>query len=244
LVMGMDVIYLAAGQGKRARLGYPKQFARLGGKPIMVHGLEVLQSMEEIGRIIITSPVSVPLPRDRKGVEHAIVGYGITKAICVTGGRTRQESVRQALQYAQSEYVLITEAVRPFITAEFVRKVIETPGDFVSPVMPATSSVIEWAIGESGSIRAIPRERVGEVQMPQKYRTDLLKWVHERALAFGIVDATDDASMMIQVTKRVSDFSDIKPKIIVGLEGNLKITTPLDLIIAEAIYNARYSDRE
>lgn len=225
----IDVIYLAAGQGKRAGLGFPKQFARLGGKPIMIHGLEVLQGMKEIRKIIMARP-----PQEQNDMLKAVWDYsqlqrfGINKAQLVDGGKTRQESVCKALDEVETEYVLVAEAVRPFITAEFVRRVINTEGVFVTPWMPAISTVLTLA-GE-----CLNREHVGEVQMPQKYRTDILRTAHR---AGRLHNATDDAALVMFETP-------FKPILIRGDERNIKITTPLDLAVAEAIYNAKFVSEE
>lgn len=227
----IDVIYLAAGQGKRAGLGYPKQFARLGGKPILIHGLEVLQGMDEIGKIIVTCPAESPAHLGGVGgVIASYVSLPLDELLFVPGGETRQESVKKALARVQTEYVLVSEAVRPFITAEFVRQVINTPGEFVVPRRSAVSTVIE-----SEWFQVIPRENVGEVQTPQKYLTALLRAAHAET---DMVNASDDAALVLGTMKN------IQPTLIPGLEENIKITTPLDLVIAEAIYNASHRDRE
>ncbi len=238
----IDVIYLAAGQGKRAGLGYPKQFARLGGKPIMVHGLEVLRGMKEIGKIIVTAP-SGQLTETWE-ILASYIGHETPDVRGIEGGKTRQESVGNALRHVTSEHVLITEAVRPFITTEFVRKVINSSGDFITPVKPAVSTVILWGgcLADRTQARTIPRNYVGEVQMPQKYRTEFLRHVHDTAFLMGVKNATDDIDLVMRVMERRKENK--TPNIITGLEENIKITTPLDLIIAEAIYNARYRTDE
>lgn len=223
----IDVIYLAAGQGKRARLGYPKQFARLGGKPIMVHGLEVLQRMVEIGNIILTYPMGEG-PEETKAVIHPYIER--EGLLFVEGGSTRQKSVANALEWVETPEMLIMEAVRPFVTVDFIRRVINTDGDVVSPWKPSVSSVV------SRCGTALDRKSFGEVQMPQKFRTHLLQYSHLLALADRRV-FTDDASLVWRMTGT-------KIKVIEGLEENIKITTPLDLAIAEAIYDARYRYRE
>ena len=240
----IDVIYLAAGQGKRAGLGYPKQFARLGGKPILIHGLEVLQGMEEVGKIIVTCPADAPIHSGGvAGVVASYISLPIDGLILITGGATRQDSVKKALAHVQTEYVLVAEAVRPFITAEFVRRVIETPGEFVVPRMLAISTVIESGYhqmdGEKWT-QVIPRKDVGEVQTPQKYLTALLQAAHVET---DMVNASDDAALVLG-TELCSPMGNIQPTLIPGLEENIKITTPLDLVIAEAIYNASHRDRE
>ena len=194
----IDVIYLAAGQGKRAGLGYPKQFARLGGKPILVHGLEVLQGMEEVGKIIVACPADAPIHSGGvAGVVASYISLPLGKILFIPGGETRQESVKKALAYVETEYVLVAEAVRPFITAEFVKRVIETPGEFVVPRMLAISTVIESGYhqmdGEKWT-QVIPRKDVGEVQTPQKYLTALLQAAHVET---DMVNASDDAALVI-----------------------------------------------
>jgi len=192
----IDVIYLAAGQGKRAKLGYPKQFARIGGKPIMVHALEILQSMREIEQIIVVCPQVIQKDEQKWVVEDTVLQYGVSKAVFVEGGETRQESVRRGLEYVRTDYVLITEAVRPFITVDFVRGIIRLDGDLVTPVSASIASVLEW--NSSGTltswVRGIPRENVGEVQMPQKYKTGILREAHEKAVLQGRENLVHGAS--------------------------------------------------
>lgn len=214
----IDVIYLAAGKGVRAKLGYPKQYARLGGKAIMIHGLDVLQSMAEIGNIIIPT-------LDRLATEDLIKNfiYGDKLITFTPGGITRQESAKAGLKEVTTEAVLICEAVRPFITPEFVRSVIEVDAPFVTPWINPKSTVID-----TDGIY-YDRDMIGEVQMPQKYETRLLRQAHN--LAFNN-DYTDDAALVI-------DMTEVTPVIVPGLEENIKITTPLDLKLAEAIYHYR-----
>ena len=219
----IDVIYLAAGKGARAGLGYPKQYARIGGKPILVHGLEVLQAMNEIRGIII--PVQ---SEESEKVATLTMAYTNAKKLIMTGGgKTRQESVKLALRLVDTEEVLICEAVRPFITAEFVRSIIAVDAPFVTPWLNPKSTVVD-ADGVWYS-----RDLIGEVQMPQKYKTKLLKQAHN--LAFSD-DYTDDAALVI-------DMTEVTPIMVPGLEENIKITTPLDLKIAEAIHVHRNERR-
>jgi 2-C-methyl-D-erythritol 4-phosphate cytidylyltransferase len=223
----IDVVYLAGGKGVRAKLGYPKQFARLGGKPIMVHGLEILQKMVEIGRIILTYPKGEG-PEETKAVIHPYIER--EDLLFVEGGSTRQKSVANALEWVETPEMLIMEAVRPFVTIDLIRRVIKEEGDVVTPWRTATSSVV------TGNGIFLNRDNVGEVQMPQKFNTEKLRKAHLMAQA-GSRNFTDDASL---VWKMLS----IPPRLVEGLEANMKITTPLDLVIAEAMYDARYRNRE
>ena len=215
----IDVIYLSAGQGKRAKLGYPKQYARLGGKPIMVHGLEVLRAVQDVGKIIIVTP-----PGMLHDTWAVFKPYIPLDSICaVEGGETRQQSVKAGLAQVTTEEVLIMEAVRPFITTALVQTVINTPGQMVTPIDKPVATVIDIY----GCY--YPREAMGQVQMPQKFETRLLKQAHAIAYTDNM---TDDVALVIEMTE-------IKPVIVPGLEENIKITSPLDLKIAEAIYQYR-----
>jgi 2-C-methyl-D-erythritol 4-phosphate cytidylyltransferase len=216
----IDVIYLSAGKGNRAKLGYPKQYARLGGKPIMIHGLEILQRMDIINKIIITVSES-----EMVKTTELVMQYGIDKATIIFGGNTRQESTKYALDWITTEDVLIMEAVRPFITADFILKIIEMNNDFITPIRKSISTVITF----DGNW--LDRRFVGEVQMPQKYKTELLCQAHTQATHLNY---TDDAALIIDTLRLI-------PTIIDGLEENIKITTPLDLQIAEAIYANNYN---
>ncbi len=219
----IDVIYLSGGSGVRADLGYPKQFARLKGKPIMIYGLETLRKIEEIGQIII--------PANNYDKTSTILNdYCIENYKIVENGETRQKSVYNSLEYIKTDYVLIMEAVRPFCSEKLIKKVLRFTGDFIVPRDQLFATVIQ----DFGS--AIDRDFCGPVQMPQKYKLDLLKNCHEKAKEAGLFNFTDDSVLVI-------NFSDSKPKVIKGEQCNIKITTPLDLYMAEGIYEY-YNNRE
>ncbi|MFA5397750.1 MAG: 2-C-methyl-D-erythritol 4-phosphate cytidylyltransferase [Methanogenium sp.] len=219
----IDVIYLSGGSGVRADLGYPKQFARLKGKPILIYGLETLRKIEEIGKIIISA-------NNFYKTEMILTDYYIKNYELVEKGETRQLSVYNALKKVETDYVLIMEAVRPFCSEKLIRKVLKFTGDFIVPRSYFYSTVIQ----DFGKI--IDRDFCGEVQMPQKYQFKLLNECHEKAKKTNLLNFTDDSAL-------VMNFSNIKPKVLKGEQCNIKITTPLDLVIAEGIYEY-YNNRE
>lgn len=214
----IDVIYLAGGSGVRADLGYPKQFARLGGKPILIFGIETLGRNKEIDKIIIPG-------NDIEQIEDMLECYCFDKTtIIIEKGETRQKSVYNALKYIETEYVLIMEAVRPFISDKLLTKVIKVSGDIVVPRSIMYSTVVI----DNGKI--IDREICGEVQMPQKYKTSFLIDNHEKAIEDKLFLFSDDLALIMYYNNLCI------PKIIKGEQQNIKITTPLDLKIAEGIY--------
>lgn len=225
MVAVVDCIYLAAGQGVRAGLGYPKQLHRLGGRPLLVHALETLARMPEIETIILVCP------EGRRDEFDELVRAYVQPVVAVEGGKSRQESVLQALPHVCTERVMIHEAVRPFVTQELVRRVLAVDAPAVTAWRPVTSSAVDAL--EPGSMPR--REYIGEVQMPQAFDTSVLETAHQSV--DGMDDYTCDAHLVYCVLGMF-------PELVLGEQANIKITTPLDLVLAEAIHAHRHHGRE
>jgi 2-C-methyl-D-erythritol 4-phosphate cytidylyltransferase len=224
----IDVIYLTGGKGKRAELGYPKQFARLKGKPIFIYGLETLRKIEDIGTIIIPSDL------DNSNVIRFLTEYNIENRYICKAGKTRQESVYNGLEHVKTKNVLICEAVRPFMSINLIKKVIEADGDCVVPIDLSSASVID-ILGNS-----YDRNDFGCVQMPQKYDNQKLYKIHTGMIS---QNSTDDMDLIYKFEK-ISGEGPFKRKIIFhGERENIKITYPIDLKIAEAILNYKEGNK-
>jgi len=229
----IDVIYLAGGKGIRAGLGYPKHFARIGGKPIIIYGLETLSKIEEIGNIII--PSSEP---DK--TYGCLSDYGIKNVKIIDNGETRQESVYKGLMHIETEYVLICEAVRPFMSIELVNTVINSNNDVVCPISSSVATVAMY--DKYRNVYTIDRNNCGQVQMPQKFKTDVLLECHKAAIKSKNIH-TDDLALVLTNSIMTKYKSIENINIIKGEEQNIKITTPLDLHIAEAILKYKAGDK-
>lgn len=216
----LDVIFLMGGEGKRARLGYPKQYARIGGIPIFIHSLQAFlkEDIEQyINKIIIVAQ------KERYDeIEKVLIKYNIFKYCFCEGGKTRQESVFYGLKSVTTKHLLVTEAVRPFQSSSLIKNIIINEKNFITPISQPKATVID-IFGNS-----YDRNRIGEVQMPQKYSYDLLHTAHEIAKKKKLSNFTDDAHLVIEIISEC-------PYIIRGEEVNIKITTPLDLKIANII---------
>lgn len=225
----IDVIYLAGGIGKRAELGYPKQFARLKGKPVFIYGLETLRHIDEIGKIIIAN--------NDKTIDKAIellTEYNINNWCICEAGKTRQESVYNGLINVKTKNVLICEAVRPFMSKDLIQRVIIADGDCVVPIDISTATVID-ILGNS-----YDRNDFGCVQMPQKYATDKLLEVHS---FMKTKTSTDDMDLIYKYSKIHDKFPFNRKIIFHGERENIKITYPIDLKIAEAILNYKEGNK-
>lgn len=210
----MDVILLAAGLGKRAQLDFPKQFYKINGKPFLVYSMEKLLKSNAITRIIVTCQADY-MDEYKRYVDE----YDISNVTYVVGGKTRQESVYNALKLVETSKVMIHEAARPLISEEFIQEVLDASRteDAVVPTIP-----IKFTVSKGGEYMTeeLVRSELHNVQLPQIFNTDKLLDFHNKAIADNYI-STEDGSLFFHYGGQV--------KFIVGRESNIKITTPLDV---------------
>jgi len=215
-------IIVAAGAG--TRFGQPKQFAYLEGKPVLEWTLEAFEAHEEIGAIILVLP-------DESDRKHYQMRYGKITEV-VRGGEKRQDSVWQGfrlLDPASAELVLVHDGARPLVDGALISRVIaeaRASGAAV-PVLPLDDTLKE--VHEGRVVGTADRARVVRVQTPQGFQYPVLK----RALDAARHDrfyGTDEATLVERIGLPV--------RAVRGDERNIKITTPLDIKIAEALLHA------
>lgn len=217
----MDLIYLMGGLGSRTKLGYPKQYYKLDGKLLFLFGLEIFCNIDEVDNIIIPTNLE-----NQELILKNLKTYNLYKKnfeFC-TNGSTRQLSVLNGLKKVKSKNVLISESVRPFISKELVETIINDSAENITPITQMVASVIDF---ESNIYN---RSTIGPVQMPQKFNSEKLFKYHMNEFRKNIFNNTDDASLFAKYEKL---------KVIHGIEQNLKITTPFDIIIAKSILTAQ-----
>ncbi|MBS4174948.1 2-C-methyl-D-erythritol 4-phosphate cytidylyltransferase [Bacillus sp. FJAT-49736] len=203
------------------QLDIPKQFLLIGGKPILVHALEKIDLMEEIKEIIIPSPKEFI-----EKTEEVIFHYGFTTPIyCIEGGETRQDSVYKGLLETKFESVIIHEAVRPFVTVEEFRKLIYEDVENAIYGLDIPFTVLE---GEEYIENNLERDKLINVQLPQKFNKPKLLYAHECAKEEGM-NFTEDASLFFH-------YFHSNIRVLAGSDYNIKITKPIDRKIAEIIY--------
>jgi len=212
----MDAILLAAGEGTRANLDYPKQLLIVHDRPLFIYVLEILESVEEIEKIVVAV-----IPDMIEEFESLLSKYNIKKAICINGGKTRQESVYNALKSCRSEKVLIHVASRPYITREHIKELISYDSHVVVPYVPFIYASVDK------DFNYLDRNNIFCIQLPQVFSTKILKNAHE--LGKG-KNYTEDSEL---VYKEMG----ISPLLIRGLDKNTKITFPYDIEMAKIILN-------
>ncbi len=225
----------AAGAGHRMGRAVKKQFLSLGGEPVLSHTLRVLQSCTEVDAVILVVPEA-----DRAFCETQIVQRrGAQKiAAIVPGGPERQDSVYAGLLAAGNgvRQVLIHDGVRPFLSPRMVRETCRLAEAGLSAVTGIpVSDTIKSADADRRVMQTLARESLWAVQTPQAFPWAALWDAHQQALQDGF-RATDDAALVERMGLPV--------KIVMGSRENIKITSPEDLIVAEAILSARRADAD
>jgi 2-C-methyl-D-erythritol 4-phosphate cytidylyltransferase len=201
-------VLVAAGRGERLGAERPKAFVMLGGKPMLQWSIEALQPAVE--HVVVALPPGAQAPQGTLGAP---------------GGEHRSQSVRNALAAAPpGDPVVVHDAARPLITTDLVAAAIEALGDHDAAIAAApVSDTIKEVDGEE-VVRTVPRAGLWAVQTPQVFRRATL----ERALDVDdgvLAEATDDAWLVERIGGRV--------RVVAFPPGNLKVTSPLDLEIAE-----------
>ena len=217
----------AAGMGKRMGAGINKQYLLLGGKPIVAHTLQHLHDSPLISGIILVIPQDEIAYCQKEVVDR----YSLSKVLEITaGGAERQNSVQNGLNAlsrhaANDDVVLIHDGVRPFITEEILLNSIKTAstGDGALVAVKAKDTI---KVVEKGVVISTPdREALWQAQTPQAFRYKLIKEAYSKAEADSFI-GTDDCSLVERINGKI--------QIVPGDYRNIKITTPEDLILAEA----------
>lgn len=219
-------IVLAAGKGTRMNSKIQKQFLEVEGKPVIYYSLKCFQESPLIRDIIlVTGEESLSYCK-----EEIVKKFGFSKVKKVTvGGKERYDSVYAGLCACDNtDYVLIHDGARPFVTEEILERTclsVKETGACVAG-MPAKDTI---KISDRNKIvESTPaREKVWLVQTPQAFRYSLIKESYESIRCKDMSGITDDAMIVEQE-------SGVKVALVHGSYENLKITTPEDLIIAEA----------
>ena len=209
-------LVVAAGRGERLGKPVPKAFANLAGRPMVEWSVATLQRVAAVTEIVVALPPGVAAP-------HGTIG--------VPGGSERSHSVRAALAAAtDGDVVVVHDAARPLVTPELVSACLEALGDADAAIAatPVTDTIKECADGRV--VRTLDRSRLWAVQTPQVFRRAAL----QRALDQGddaIGAATDDASLVEAMGGTV--------RVVPAPRDNLKVTTELDLRVAELLLGER-----
>jgi 2-C-methyl-D-erythritol 4-phosphate cytidylyltransferase len=214
-------VIAAAGSGERLGAGGPKAMVEVGGRPMLDWSLAAFRAAESIGEIVVAAP---------PGEENAIAEEGV---VAVGGGEHRSESVARGLELCGGEIVVVHDAARPLVTPDLIDAVVgelagEDEATGVIAAAPLTDTIKQ--AGDDRQVeRTLDRSGLWAVQTPQAFRAEALR----DALADpdSLPHATDDAMLVERRGGRVL----IHP----APAENIKVTTQLDLRVAELLLRER-----
>ena len=220
---------LAGGTG--SRMGRPKQFIDLGGRPALSYTLRAFEETPEVARIYAVG--------DRPRIEDLVAEAGISKyASCAPPGDARSLSTKNGLLLCEEDpgtIVLVHDGSRCLVTPDLVARVVRAArggADGVVPAIPVSDTI---KVARGGTVlETLDRRHLWAVQTPQAFRLRQLRRLHEAPEEY-LLSATDDASLVERDGGRV--------EVVEGEKTNIKLTSPEDLVFAEAILAAREAAR-
>ncbi len=205
--MKADVIIAAAGKGERLNLGFNKVLMRMAGKSVLYRSVKPFRSLPFVNKIIVSCAAC-----DMESVAEELKEFDV---ITVLGGKTRSESVKNALVEVTAPFVLVHDGARPFVSAELIRRVAETTFEKGAcvPVIPVIDTIKKVV---DGKVEHTPlRSEYRSAQTPQGFCSELLKRAYTLEGNFS-----DDASAYELVADVYTTDGD---------ENNIKITTSRDI---------------
>ena len=211
---------MAAGQSSRMR-GVDKPFATIAGRPLLVHCLETFDRSPLVDSISVATSVS-----RIEAVQDMVREYGFSKVLSVVeGGARRQDSVLNAVRgLGDVDTVLIHDGARPFVDQPTIERAAAAASEWGAAIAAVPVKDTIKVVDSGLSVVDTPsRDRLWAAQTPQAFRLDILLRAHAEVSH----DVTDDAAMVEAIGHPV--------KLFMGSYLNLKVTTPEDLLFAEAI---------
>jgi 2-C-methyl-D-erythritol 4-phosphate cytidylyltransferase len=206
--------------------GGPKAFAPLAGRRLLDWSLDAFARARTVGAVIVAVPA---------GHEDAVAVEGVAT---VAGGASRSESVAAALAGVESELVAVHDAARPLVTAELIDELVSALAErpraaAVIAAAPVTDTVKLLGEGGDGALapvtETLDRARLRAAQTPQVFRTDALRAALEAA---GDLAAASDDAMLVEAAGG-------EVLVHASPAANLKVTTSLDLRVAELLLGER-----
>ncbi|HCG98306.1 MAG: 2-C-methyl-D-erythritol 4-phosphate cytidylyltransferase [Candidatus Aquicultor primus] len=230
-------LVVAAGKGRRMGTEGGKQFLELAGRPVIAHTLAAFEEATSIDAIVV-----VAAEENLQKCLEVIALYGIIKVErVVAGGDERQDSVYNGLlaaaEFEGVDLVAVHDGARPLVTPRIIDEAIGAAGDCDGAVVGVSAKDTVKLVRDGYIAETLPRDLTWQIQTPQVFRYKLLVEAHQSARREGF-NGTDDAVLVERVGGRI--------KVVMGSDENIKITTPSDLVFAEALLKERSakSDRD
>jgi 2-C-methyl-D-erythritol 4-phosphate cytidylyltransferase len=223
--MSDAAVLVAAGAGVRMGAPVPKALMPLAGRPMLAWSLDALRASPGIGAIVVAAP---------PGLEDAVAQAAGEGVVVVPGGPSRAESVREALAAVPgaARRVLVHDAARPLLSAELVAAVLAgvDGADGAIAAAPVADTLKSGADGLVGA--TVPRAGLWAAQTPQAFAADVFRAAVAAADAAGTLAAATDCAAVVEARGG-------RVRLVESRAPNLKVTTPADALVAEALLAAR-----
>lgn len=223
------VVLLAGGVGSRIGADLPKQLLTIGGKPLLEHSLATFSAHPGVSRIIVVMTAAhLDQARALAAAYPKVTGV-------IPGCATRSDSTLAALsEIADDETVLFHDAARPLVTARIIDDCLAALEEYDAVGTVVASADTVWEVSADGVLTGIPRRsELRRVQTPQGFRAGVLRAAYAQALQDPGFEATDDCAVVFRYLPEVG------VHLVPGDEANLKVTEPIDLVIAERLLAER-----
>jgi ribitol-5-phosphate 2-dehydrogenase (NADP+) / D-ribitol-5-phosphate cytidylyltransferase len=221
-------VVLAGGVGARVGLAIPKQLLKIAGKPIIEHTLDAFEAAAEIDEILV-----LMAPGYVDDISEIVSARGFKKVTAVLeGGVTRNDSTKVALDALGTEEcnVLFHDAVRPLVSQRIIRECVNALRGFeaVDVVIPSADTIV---VVDGDVITGVPeRSSLRRGQTPQGFRLSTIRRAYELAWQDPNFAATDDCSVVLKY------LPEVPIHLVEGSEHNMKVTAPLDLFLADKLF--------
>lgn len=219
--MTHTILIVAGGRGTRMGGDRPKQFLPLAGRPVLMHTIDAFARWDATADIVLVLPAD-----QRADWQRLCDAYTFRRPHRVAdGGETRFHSVRNGLRATDTDgLIAVHDGVRPFVSASVIAACFAAAERYGAavPVVPMIESV--RMVDADGCSRPVDRERLRVVQTPQVFRADILRAAYRRDYEPHF---TDDASVV--------EAAGMSVRLVSGNRENIKLTTPMDLAVAERL---------
>lgn len=223
---------LAGGIGSRLKQGKPKQFVNINDKPILVHSVETFLNVDDLDKIIVSSPKEC-IGETERLMEEYFPEHD--KIVVIEGGETRNDTILNSINYmknqnCEDDSILVThDASRIFVSEKLIEDSIKYAIEVgaSSAVIPATDVIFESR--EDGRLTDVPlRKYLCHAQTPQSFNIDRFIEIYED-LSDDEIDKLDEAMVLFYLR-------DAEVKLFEGDQANFKITRPFDIMLAESMF--------
>lgn len=229
-----SAVIVAAGKGSRMQSSRNKQFINVIDRPVLAYTLQAFEDCKLIDEIIV-----VTRQEDIMLCKEIVDISALTKVKkIVVGGKERQDSVYNGLKEINSEATLVAvhDGARPLILPQYIEATVKVAAQYhAAAIGVRVKDTIKLVDDDHNIVDTLDRSKLWAVQTPQVFNVEILRKAYENAVTKGIF-ATDDCMLVEQMGYTV--------KMVEGSYENIKITTPEDIFLAEAIIGGKDLDEE